>query len=202
MNDERLSIIWNVTRACCWNCKFCCVDAVYTGKQLLNDNQKNELSLKDKILIIDKLANHNVRIDFSGGELLINPENMLLIEYASRKIGKENIGVSISGAFLNDLTIKRLASLVHDVEITLDCIPYEFYQSRPVGYHEYAAHALSELSKYDVITGAQTVITKENIDKRKINELFKWLELNDVKEWSILRFFPSGRGKKIGRAHV
>ena len=69
----------------------------------------------------------------------------MLIEYASRKLGRNNIGVSISGAFLDDELIKRLAKLVHDVEITLDCRPYEFYESRPNGYHEYAAHALAEL---------------------------------------------------------
>lgn len=197
MNENKLSIIWNVTRACCWNCKFCCVDAVYTGKKLLDDTHENELCLKEKIGIIDKLSKHNVRVDFSGGELFTDLENFMLIEYASKKLGRENIGVSISGAFLNDELIRRLSRLVHDVEITLDCKPYEFYESRPIGYHEYAAHALAELSKYDVITGAQTVITKENMSKSKINELFHWLEENKVKEWSILRFFPSGRGQKF-----
>ena len=197
MDKNRISVIWNVTRACCWNCKFCCVDAVYTGKKILNETHENELCLKDKIGVIDKLAKHNVRVDFSGGELFTNPENFMLIEYASRKLGRNNIGVSISGAFLDDELIKRLAKLVHDVEITLDCRPYEFYESRPNGYHEYAAHALAELSKYDVITGAQTVITKENMSKLRIGELFHWLEKNNIKEWSILRFFPSGRGRKF-----
>ncbi len=197
MEENKLSIIWNVTRACCWNCKFCCVDAVYTGKKLLDDTHEDELCLKDKIGIIDELSKYNVRVDFSGGELFTNPENFILVEYASKKLGRKNIGVSISGAFLDNELIKRLARLVHDVEITLDCKPYEFYEVRPSGYHEYAAHALKELSKYDVVTGAQTVITRENMSKSKIYELFCWLEKNNIKEWSILRFFPSGRGRKF-----
>lgn len=34
------------------------------------------------------------------------------------------------------------------------------------------------------------------MDHKSITELFEWLIENNISEWSILRFFPSGRGNK------
>lgn len=75
MDKNRMSVIWNVTRACCWNCKFCCVDAVYTGKKILNETHENELCLKDKIGVIDKFNLGN--ITKQSLEEILNSENAL-----------------------------------------------------------------------------------------------------------------------------
>lgn len=194
--QKRIGTIWNVTRVCCWVCRFCCVDAIYIGKEQLHSGQQDELIFHEKLSIIDKLSMYNVRIDFSGGESLSNSESLELSKRDSDKIGKQNIGISISGTFLDDETIKKISGLVHDVEITLDCKPFHFYNSRPTGYHEFTGNALARFSKYNVITGAQTIITKENMDHKSITDLFEWLIENNISEWSILRFFPSGRGNK------
>ena len=189
-----LSIVWNITRDCCWNCKFCCVDANYVNPQTNACNTHgNEISIEQKKEIIDKISTRDVRLDMSGGEIFINDENFDVIRYASNKIGRSNLGVTTSGAFLNPSRIKSLSELISDFEVTLDCAPYQFYKMRPIGYHEYGSMALLEMSKYDVTTGAQTVVTLENIDM--LFELHDWLELNNIKEWSLLRFFPVGRGE-------
>ena len=43
----------------------------------------------------------------------------------------------------------------------------------------------------------QTVLTKDNIDRDILYKLFKWLEKKDLDDWSLLRFFPVGRGKNF-----
>ncbi len=201
--NNRMSIIWNLTRQCTWYCKFCCVDGKYTGdlKNVnINRNKtykfEDELNFNEKIRIIDQLEKNKYRIDFSGGELLIDPLNIDVILYASEKLGKENVGISVSGAFINDELISKLKDKVSDVEITLDYIPYEYYSLRPVGYHEYAANAMIKLKQNGFKVGAQTVITKENMSYKKLYKLYSWLVENKIDEWSLLRFFPSGRGYK------
>lgn len=194
------SIIWNLTRACVWNCSFCCVAAENVSKvnainELKSSKFSNELDHDSKKRVIDSLTKGKYRIDFSGGELLIDPSNLELIRYASDKLGKENIGISISGAFVDDNVVEMLKDKVNDVEITLDYIPYTFYPLRPVGYHEYAAHAMLKLKKAGIRVGAQTVVTNKNISKEMLFNLFNWLEGNNIDEWSILRFFKSGRGR-------
>lgn len=205
MEKIKKSIIWNLTRQCNWNCKFCCVSAIHknNGFQQVNIEKDpffkvgNELNYKEKKMILDLLKNENVKIDFSGGELLIDPLNLSLIVYASSILGKENIGISVSGLFINEKIIETLKNKINDVEITLDYIPYEPYPTRPIGYHEYAANAMINFKKSGFYVGAQTVLTKCNIEKEKIKNLYDWLVLNKIDEWSLLRYFPSGRGRKF-----
>lgn len=68
----------------------------------------NELSYEEKIKIIDQLEYGKYRIDFSGGDLLIDPLNLDVIEYASEKLGSENVGISISGRFVDEEIIEKL----------------------------------------------------------------------------------------------
>lgn len=206
-SDERLSIIWNLTRACVWNCKFCCVSAKSQKNfERMNKNHDSnfkyeniELNFNEKIQIIDQLSKIDCRIDFSGGELLIDPLNIKIIEYASKTFGKDKIGISISGAFVDDYIIKTLKNSVNEVEITLDYIPFKPYLLRQVGYHEYAANAIQKCVANGIYVGAQTVLTTENIFKDRIDELFLWLINNNVNEWSLLRFFPVGRGSFLSK---
>lgn len=195
------SIIWNLTRLCPWKCKFCCVSAKHVRnlekvnvKKDINYSYQGELSFIEKKKVIDQLDKGDFRIDFSGGDLLIDPLNLEFILYASEKLGKENVGLSISGAFVNDELIAHIKDKVSDVEITLDNLPFKFYRARPVGYHEYAGNAIIKLRKENIRVGVETVITKDNMSKDIILNLYHWIEDNNVNRWSLLRFFQSGRG--------
>lgn len=199
--QDKISIIWNLTRLGPWNCKICCVDALCKGSNQINlDNQKDysygdELSFIGKKEIIDQLTPGNFRIDFSGGELLVDPMNVDLVLYASERLGAENVGISVSGAFMTDEIIDRLAGKIDNVELTLDCVPFKSYHLRPFGYHEQAAYAIMRLKQKGINVGVQTVLLKDNMKRETLLELFNWLEKNAVDEWSLLRFFPSGRGR-------
>lgn len=202
-SDKIVSIIWNLTRLCSWNCRFCCVDAKYISnlrqvnvERNVDYSYKNELCYKDKIRVINQLTCGKYKIDFSGGELLIDPLNVHLILHASERLGSENVGISTSGAFLTDDVIEKLSGKVRDVEFTLDYLPFRPYKLRPIGYHEYASYSINRLVSRNFRVGVQTVITRENISKKKISEMYNWLIENKVHEWSLLRFFPSGRGMK------
>lgn len=204
MCRKKLSIIWNLTQQCSWNCKFCCVDANYVRDlKLVNENKdiyyakNNELNYKQKINIIEQLTPGKYSIDFSGGELFLDPLNIEVILKASEILGVENVGISTSGAFITDEIACRLKDKVRDVEMTLDYIPYKFYKYRPIGYHEYTANAIDILKKHNIRTGVQTVLTKENISEQKLLEIFSWIEEKGVDDWSLLKFFKAGRGEKF-----
>lgn len=199
---DKKSIIWNLTRQCAWNCTFCCVDANYIGSRRINFSRdcdfhpEEELSFNEKIKVLENI-DIPARIDFSGGELLLDPLNTELIIHASKKIGKENIGISTSGIFIDEDWIHKILNYVNDVELTLDKIPFSQYKYRPIGYHEYTANAVRLLKKNNIYTGIQTVLTKQNADEKNLYELYNWLVHNNVDEWSILKYFPSGRGENI-----
>lgn len=196
------SIIWNLTRACGWNCSFCCMSAKHRkGMGYINgDNDKDahfeeELSFHEKQQVIDQLKKGDFRLDLSGGDLLIDPLNIDLILYASEKLGRENVGISVTGAFITEDIVNKLSGKIKDVEISMDYVPFEHYRTRPVGYHEYAGNATDMLRAAGIPVGIQTVLTRDNLDRNMIRRLYNWLLEHDVNEWSLLRFFPSGRGK-------
>ena len=83
-----LSIIWNVTNRCPWNCAFCVMDAGINCSRA-------ELSMEDKMKAINHLTGIDCKVDLSGGEVMLNRnDHMPLIKALSKKIGKKHLGIS------------------------------------------------------------------------------------------------------------
>lgn len=204
MENKRLSIIWNLTQRCLWNCAFCCVDAKKEkGFDLFNKDRNPDFSLtmeltyNQKKKIIAEMNPDIYRIDFSGGELFLDPLNTDLILFASDHLGSENIGISTSGALITEEIASKLQGRVSDVEVTMDVPPFKYYKYRPIGYHEYAEKGLKMLKKYNIHTGIQTVLTPENSDRDSLIAMMEWAETTGIDEWSLLKFIPVGRGTQF-----
>jgi len=110
---KRKNIVWNLTRLCPFRCTFCCVSAtyVYGFQQIypIDDSTpviEGELSFNQQVEVLAGLDPSGFRIDFSGGDVLINPRNIDLILIASDKFGAENIGLSIPGTFTTPQTLE------------------------------------------------------------------------------------------------
>lgn len=188
---SELSIIYDMTRRCPWECSICCMGAV-PGPEAL----EGELSMNRKLAIIDEAAalDRSVRIDFSGGEIFTDLRNLEVIEYAASVLGKEKIGISCSGYRIGDAETKRLAGAVSECEMTMDVVPGQDYRLRPKGYALAAASALPHLKRHGITTGIQTVLARSNTNEADLTRLYRWLCEHHVDNWSLLRFFPQGRG--------
>ncbi|GHU70277.1 hypothetical protein FACS189450_04460 [Spirochaetia bacterium] len=188
MSEKKISVIWNVTGKCPWTCKFCCMDS---GP----NNCLPEMTLEEKFLIADQLGAYGCRVDLSGGEVMFNrKDHFPLIERLSANLGRDNLGISCSGAFIDEKLASYLAPLVSDVEMTMDAHPGRNFPWRPAGYHQTAAKAARALLAAGVETGLQTVTTTEHKTKGLLEELYTWICDTGIDNWSILKFFPSGRG--------
>jgi MoaA/NifB/PqqE/SkfB family radical SAM enzyme len=184
-----MKVIWNTTFSCLWDCAFCCVDA--------GNRPQKEMNLQQKLAAADKLARIDCSVDLSGGELMLNKHDHLeLLERLSVNLGRERVGLSCSGWGIDDKTARRLSAAAGSVEMTMDAHPDTEYTFRPQNYHKEAARAVKYLRQYDICVGLQTVITRAHYDNPSlITDLYDWLCDNGVEEWSILKFFPSGRGE-------
>lgn len=192
MNDRpKLSIVFDMTRRCPWGCSICCMGAL-SGPEAL----KGELSQSRKLSIIDEAAalNRDVRIDFSGGEILTDLSNLGVIEYAASRLGKDKVGISCSGYGIDDEIARRLSMVVSECEMTMDVPPGDDCRLRPRGYAIAAARALPHLQRHGVTTGIQTVLARSNTNVDNLTRLYRWLCEHHVDQWSLLRFFPRGRG--------
>ena len=66
--------IWNLTKVCPWDCSFCCMSAIKVGQV----NGGESLNFSEKIKVLEILATHKMKIDFSGGDPLLLPDRRIL----------------------------------------------------------------------------------------------------------------------------
>ncbi len=190
---NKLSVIYDMTYQCPWGCPICCM-----GATSCREGCRDELTLAEKKRIVEKIAEaqeiRQVRVDFSGGEIFTDLDHVEVMEYAARLLGRENIGISSSGYRIGDDMARRLAGCISDCEMTMDTVPGSKYALRPEGYSLAAAKAVPFLKKYGIATGIQTVLAHSNCNEENLRSLYDWLCRHGVDCWSILRFYPSGRG--------
>lgn len=191
--NSKLSVIYDITKRCPWNCSICCMGAVPDCEAL-----KGELSLEKKLSLMDDLAEVNqirdVYVDFSGGEIFTNMDNVLVIEKAAALLGKSKIGISTSGFMMTDNLAERLSHCICECEMTMDVVPGHPYPLRPIGYSIAAANALPHLRKHGIRTGIQTVLAHSNCNAQNLRNIYSYLCKAGVDNWSLLKFYPSGRG--------
>lgn len=192
---KKLSIIYDVTALCPWNCPICCMGASSDESCRRNElNQEQKLDVARQVKELSENG-YDVRIDLSGGELFTDiPAHTELLSALSSVLGRDKVGVSCSGFKITEKLAKFLGKTVHDVEMTMDVAPYSSYKLRPTGYSVAAAKATTLLKAAGCEVGLQTVASSYNSNYADALAVFAWACANNVDNWSILRFFPSGRG--------
>ncbi|MDR1493285.1 MAG: radical SAM protein [Planctomycetaceae bacterium] len=167
---------------------------------------RSEMTFEQKLQVADYLKavadtsnGVNCRVDISGGEPMMNvKDHILLIERLSQNLGQDKVGLSCSGAEIAKEVAEKLAVLVSDVEMTMDTAPdtqFHDFPFRPKNYHKTAGESAKLLKQYGVAVGLQTVLTRHHRNPDILENLFDYLYENRIDNWSILKFFPAGRGK-------
>ncbi len=197
------SIIWNITRACPWHCDFCCVGALYVpreeqSQQKRLESQGIELSLDEKLRIVENLDNDWFKLDVSGGEPLLFADNRHIIERLSSKLGKENLSVTSTGKGLELVSPEWLQDNVSEVGFTYD-FPREHSPNRPKGYNQSNLSAIKNLGG-TVRTMAQTPLTRDNSDPEIISEIYQ--NLKDVNVDTLLLIGLKGSGRGHGKENL
>lgn len=123
-----MDVIWNLTRACPWDCTICCVSGFHicnTTEHIIQSAQKEkgkELTLAEKLAVLKVLADRDFEIDFSGGDPLYYDEDFRVVEQATRWLPARKIGVSMTGSKITDAKLEFLKN-VSVVEFTLVFFP-------------------------------------------------------------------------------
>ncbi|ADI31272.1 radical SAM/SPASM domain-containing protein [Staphylothermus hellenicus] len=181
-------IVWNFTNMCNLKCKHC--------YQRADKPLPNELSLKEKIMVVDQLDRAGVAaIALSGGEPTIHPHfRRILYEIASRGM---YAAVATNGWVFADIEkLKEAKKLgLRYVEVSVDSAdPKKHDWFRGVqGSWERAVKALENAVKLGINHAMATTITKMNINE--VEDLLDLAESIGVKRVVFFNFVPVGRGK-------
>ncbi len=186
--------IWNLTGVCPWGCEFCCIAARQSNLKIHRANgHVQELTLEDKLAILQQLVELGIEIDFSGGDPLFFEDDYAVIEEATKVMPKEMIDVSTTGAGFTQRKINVLMK-IGTVEMTLDTLDSVDNPHRPPGYSTASMLALAKLASIGVQCSAVTILYPFTMKRENLTSVHTWVCENGISRWSILKFCPTGRG--------
>jgi len=191
-------IKWDFTGDCNLRCKHCSVGNTYF------DSKVSELSLEQKLEVVDKLAEGNIAsISFLGGEPLVKGDAFYKV---ARHAARKNIYVTLvsNGTLMDAESIKKIFDAgIQTVVLSLEgstAVPHESIRGK--GTFSRVITNLKKLSKANasrkkpVCVKINTVVSQYN--KTQISPLFDMLSDLGVDEWAVLSLGPIGyAGKNI-----
>lgn len=108
-----LHIIWNITKACDYNCSICAT----------HDSYRMELSATDKIKVLNSICTARAKIrilDFAGGDPCCSDESVQVIKSAINILDTDRVSVTTTGTGLKKLCEDDRIGLLTQCEITID----------------------------------------------------------------------------------
>lgn len=153
-----------------------------------------ELTLQEKIRVVEHLEGFDARLDISGGDPLILPENWKLLEFASRRLGKSNITVTATGGGLHKNQIEVLSQHIGEFNFTYDPAFVLGHANRPPGYADSNIHVGSQLARKDILTRAELPLTISNCSPENLRSIYLSISEAGIHRLLLMRLFPVGRG--------
>lgn len=154
-----------------------------------------ELSLEQKLKVIENLKPYDVKMDFSGGDPLAIKETTKVIQKYSESFGRENVTLTATGAGLTRVIPKDIIDYVGELNFTYDTPTLINEECRPKGYAASNLKRAAQFASRGVKVRGETPLTIDNVDKTTLTKIYMDLHHASISTHLIMRLFPSGRGK-------
>lgn len=196
-----ISIIWNLNNLCPYTCDICLVNAKHVQLWANKSNTPHhwvdvwlEISLEDKIKIIQHLNYSNVEIDVCWWEPLLFSESLDVLKTLSDKFWRKKITITstwVSNISFDAEKISLLETYVGSVDFTYDWVDSVSY--RPSHYNQDNLVFVDKFSR-SVKKTAQIVLTSQNISQDNIQKTIFELKQHNIDAIFLLKFHPIWRG--------
>lgn len=153
-----------------------------------------ELSLGQKLAVIDNLAGIDAKLDFSGGDVLAVGENLDVLRAASRRLGKNRVTLTATGAGLKDIDPREVGANISELNFTYDSPTITGNECRPAGYASGNIKKAAEFAKLGVATRAECPLNRDNIGDQTLRDIYRNLHEIGTNQLLVMRLFPVGRG--------
>lgn len=170
-----LRVMFELTYDCNFQCRHC-----YIPRSFRENYRKRQLKTKQVFLLIDELKKAGcLYLGFTGGELFVRPDTMLILEYA-RKQGFQVI-VYTNGSLLNKEIARKLAVInLNKVDITLPGMSKEIFESITgvPGSRDAVFEGIRLVHKNKTALGFKTCLLKQN--SGEINKIMEFSQSLNV----------------------
>lgn len=187
-----LFAVWNFTNRCNLRCRHCYQSAG-------NDVPDNELTLDEKLRIVDDMAEHYLAMmAFAGGEPTISPH---LLPVAKR-CGEHGMHMSLAthGGLLTDDLCKRIADTgLRYVEISLDSVnpdKHDTFRGVP-GMWQRSVEGMKTVVRTEGLRlGVAMCVHRDNL--HEVEDMIKFAIDIGAGCFAHFNFIPVGRGTTMG----
>ena len=153
MAERFLLVLW-LTERCSLRCAYCYAGAECSGR---------DMDCATANAAIDHLAGHPLKIQFAGGEPLLN---LALAEEVCRYVEEKEIDAAFqmqtNGTLLDREKARTLARLGISVGVSLDGVPEVNERTR--GETLRVVEGVRQLGMAGIVTGLNAVVTAENVE--------------------------------------
>jgi radical SAM protein with 4Fe4S-binding SPASM domain len=184
--ERRPIVVWNVTRTCNLRCVHCYSDShaqKYTG----------ELTHEEAKRVIDDLVAFKVpAVLFSGGEPLVRPDLLELMEYAATS--GLRVTLSTNGTLIDEPTAQWLHEIgLTYVGISLDGIgeTNDLFRGKK-GAFDGAVRGMRNCRAVGQKVGLRLTLTRRNC--MDLHDIFSFIEAEDIQRACFYHLVYSGRG--------
>jgi 12,18-didecarboxysiroheme deacetylase len=190
--DKRPVVVWNVTRRCNLKCVHCYAQATATAPE-------GELSLTQGLALLNDLKAFGVPVVlFSGGEPLMHPNLLTLVEHAVT-LGMRAV-ISTNGTLIDRDMAGRLKHFgLSYVGISLDGMEATHDRFRgQTGAFAAAMAGVRNCQEAGIKVGLRFTINKHNY--QEIPAIFDLIESHDIPRVCFYHLVYAGRGSRLVEA--
>ena len=185
------SCVWEITLACCFNCRYCGSRA---GKA-----RENELSTEECLSVADQLASLGCRrVSMIGGEVFMRPDWERLVS----RLTSQGVRVAIitNGFLFREEHIEALKrARVESVAVSVDGLQKTHDAYRLEGSFERAMNAIDVLSANGIPVSVITTLNHAN--EGELEGLYEALKKKPLGAWQIQACSPMGNASEGGVDH-
>lgn len=184
---ELYSCVWEITLACCFNCKYCGSKA--------GTARENELTLSECLDVARQLSELNCkRVSMIGGEVFMRREWREIVRALTSKNIKVNIitnGFVFSEKYIDDLKALNIES----VSVSIDGTREIHDKYRQTGSYDRAIQAIRCLCNGEIPVSVISTLNKENVEH--LEALYRELSKEDIFAWQLQACSPMGNATGI-----
>jgi 12,18-didecarboxysiroheme deacetylase len=187
--DKKPVVVWNCTRRCNLKCVHC-----YSQSE--NKAYEGELSTDEGMAMLEDLARFGVPVTlFSGGEPLVRPDLLALIE-RTVKLGMRAV-ISTNGTLITEEKAEKLKAFnLSYVGVSLDGLRDVNDRFRGVpGAFEKALAGIRNCRKAGIKVGLRFTITNRNA--AEVDGIFDLVRQEDIPRICFYHLVYAGRGSKL-----
>lgn len=168
--------------------------SIYDQAALHRQSMGKELTLEKKLKVIDHLDGFDAKIDISGGDALAVTENYELLKYASKRLGKSNVTLTVTGAGSARFPASEIGLYIGEYNFTFDAESLSDVALRPQGYAAGNLKKAIAFVKHGVPTRAEVPLSRAILNEDHLTRLYETLNAAKISKVLIMRLFPVGRG--------